>query len=486
MKKLVFIITCSIIFATGVAAESIFTIFNNRTFPEERNQVIHVDNLHSILEPSQMDGLKDFSDSVFDTVNTLLANKFELGNGFIDVTNQVHSGVKSALKETFTGYAEYQRRKATEEILNSNFYSHQIANQFLLGSSVVNTPDTAVGSVLNNIFSFFSNLFNLGPGFNNINSPNILSLINHINSQSRINDLYQLFQNLSRELLLTLGIFIIFLRLIHNDFNYSITEPLFAILLSFVGIGLIGPTLDALLILVLRLSAAINTIFANEWSSLQLENSWQGLANQIGYMPTIVLSIIDILSQFFTYFFIVGLILYIVIGKIISPFWALCFIDQQLRSNAINSIINWFKILLVLTLIPIVYLVINYIAVEFSNLGLYFLEIVLSIAAFLFLPFLSAVLLSRTGGVAHQALGGYQIMIDSLNAAYWGLRDSFDRLIDSNNNHVPSNDRIIAEEKIADLQYNSQLLAQQNYQIIDMINNAQENTVSFAHSISNR
>ena len=50
------------------------------------------------------------------------ANKIiGLADGIINVKYQVQDGVNNALKDTFTGFFEYQRRKTSEDILNSNF-----------------------------------------------------------------------------------------------------------------------------------------------------------------------------------------------------------------------------------------------------------------------------------------------------------------------------------------------------------------------------
>lgn len=59
------------------------------------------------------------------------ANKIlGMADGIINVKYQVQDGVNNALKDTFMGFFEYQRRKASEEILNGNIKSHLTCMHF--------------------------------------------------------------------------------------------------------------------------------------------------------------------------------------------------------------------------------------------------------------------------------------------------------------------------------------------------------------------
>lgn len=344
----------------------LFNYLETSKFPEERINAIELDNIESELDPEQTTVFSGID--LIGSANSIVSNKFELGTGVVDVTQQVRKGVKTALKETFTGFAEHQRRKMTEEFLNSNFYSHKLGNEFLLG--VIKAPN----SLIDNIFNWFQKDFS---------NPNLVELIRKIISQDQIQSLHETFKTISWKLLIVLSLLFTFKQIINNSLTKNF---LLRIIGAYCLIANIGMLIDVSLSLFSLISNFCSEQINLDLDSINLAQSWEKLANQIGYMPTMILSVIDILSQFLAYFFLIAIVIYIIICKILSPFAAVCLIDRDLSKLLISSSKFFLKLLIILVLIPLVYLIINYIGIEFSDLGLYFLEIVISISSFLVLP----------------------------------------------------------------------------------------------------
>ena len=118
--------------------------------------------------------------------------------------------------------------------------------------------------------------------------------------------------------------------------------------------------------------------------------------------------------------------LHIIIGIIISPIWSLTFVSESLRTNSYNSFTNWAKTVMVTALIPVIYLVIKLISQEFSAYGYDFLEIVISIAQYLYLPAIANIILAKNSGIVQPAFNGYQIIADSINNSYNGIKSSLE------------------------------------------------------------
>ena len=166
-------------------------------YPEDKNKKIEVNTVRSPLEytDNEIDQIKksieNFKSALPAGAEELFTevgfNKFSLGTGLINVTYQVRNGVKYALKDTLSGFPEYERRKATEEILNSNIRSHRITNKFLTGSSINNTnPNDNFASILSsNIFDW---IFHADDQIEK--SPNILVTAHKISKKELIKKLH--------------------------------------------------------------------------------------------------------------------------------------------------------------------------------------------------------------------------------------------------------------------------------------------------------
>ncbi len=407
-------------------------------YPEEKNKTIKIKKDISRLDSASQNRNQiesffdqyniDPSGDIMEQVTKFGFNKFSMGTGLVDVTFQVKNGVEYALKDTLGGYPEYQRRKITEEMLNANFRSHRLTNNFLIGTSNKHSNDSVLDFIVD-IFNIFTDPAN-GDILAKSQVPSLIQTIKVINHKPIILEIYHFFQNIAYALLGLITMLIVFQRLSRNEFHweYTISNPLINSLGAALVIALVGDLLDFIIRIISGINSAIISAIYDMFNSpysldyTDLAHSWQTLVNQIGYMPGLVLSIIDILAQFFVYFFIAGLVLSIVIGKILSPFWGLAIVSESLKSNSINSFILWSKSLLVVVLIPVCYLVIKFIIQEFANLNLYFLEISLSIASFLYLPTLFNIILAQGQGVFQPAFSGYQSIVDNINSSYQGLK----------------------------------------------------------------
>lgn len=433
--------------SSSINLDPLINVFNFK-YPEEKQKTIKIKKNISKLD-SASEGRKtvesmfdqynlDPTGDIMEQITKVGFNKFSMGTGLVDVTFQVKNGVEYALKDTLGGYPEYQRRKVTEEMLNSNFQSHKITNNFLIGASSQQKNNNAINIIID-IFNIFNPGSNISlPSKDQI--PSLLETIKIINNKSIIQEIYHFFQSIAYTLLGLMTMLIIFQRLSSSEFHwdYSIKSPILNSIGAAIVIYLVGDLLDFSIKVTSSINEALlSSVFSMLNSPYSLEYtdlaySWQTLVNQVGYLPGLLLSIIDILSQFFVYFFIAGLILSIVIGKLLSPLWGLAIVSDSLKSNSLNSFLLWSKNLLVIVLIPIAYLVIKLIIQEFTSLNLYFLEISLSIASFLYLPALFNIILANGNGSFQSAFSGYQSVIESINNSYQGLRRAFE--LSSHNN----------------------------------------------------
>lgn len=392
----------------GIDLQDPLGIFND--YHQDPIKYINIDKGKTLLEldnndKSDLGNLLDqykLGSTASDTIGQVLSNTFSMGNGRVDVTYQVKRGTELALKQVFSGYPEYQRLQMTEEILNANFRSHKVTDQFLLDVSK-----------------------------QELGKPSILKAIMKIAQKPNLNALHKFIKKIALALLSIITIFIIFKRLAANsDWDYSISAPLLNGLFTMLVINFVGPGLHLIinwvyalnnrLIILLEDSFDFTTVYS------KLAFNWEALIEQTGYLPGLILAIIDILAQFFLYFFLTGLVINIVIGIVLSPLWALALVSDSLKSNAVNSFITWLKTLISVVLISLIYFLIKLILREFDNLGLYFLEISLSITGFVYLPALSSVILGQGQGIFSPAFGGYRNIIDSINNSYESIRSAIE------------------------------------------------------------
>ncbi|MDD9898630.1 MAG: hypothetical protein OXU45_06485 [Candidatus Melainabacteria bacterium] len=356
-------------------------------------------DLKNLLDDYELASVSELGEQLGDIVN----NNFHLGTGRVDVTYQIKRGTELAMKQVLSGHSEYQRRKMVEEMLNANYRSHIVTDRFLLNVSR-----------------------------NSSGTPSILETIRKISKSKVIMRPHALFKNIALILVTLLTIFICFKRLgADSDWFYSISSPLFNGFWTIVMINLIGPGIDVIINLFYWMNHYLVWFLqANFWlgnNNLKLAYNWESLIEQSGYVTGLILSSVDILAQFFLYFFILALVLTVVIAKLLSPLWALALLSDSLRSNAINSFVNLLKTLVSIVLISLLYFLIRFLLREFDEMGLYFLQVSLSIAGFLYLPALSSLVLGTGQGIFSPVTGAYRNVIDSINNSYQSLRASIEQ-----------------------------------------------------------
>jgi hypothetical protein len=391
------------------------------SYPEEYKRTIKVKKEKSSLDsknifPSELEEIQNLVETPIDLINNNLFkeaiselgfNKFYLGSGLIDVTFQVKNGVSYALQETFNRYPEYQRRKICEEIINSNFQAHKLSANFLQGhkslSEKYSWKDVFFGfskSIFEGDFSDFQNSLEF-------NSGTFIDLLWRLSKNKKFKELgeffiliskFSVFLFLSLAILRRLGSFT-------NPEKYS--DLLLRALFVFLGLNLITPILN-LFILVFR---DINTMllhelnfgfFDSQGQEEALKNNWTQLANGIGYMPAMILSIIDTIAQFVSYLFFSSIILYLLVSKIISPFFFLGFGTYRFRVLSIIFFLNWIKTLGILSLMPLIYASLDLISSEFLDLSNPMLNISLSISSLMMPPIFGVLLFLNSNKIGSQ------------------------------------------------------------------------------------
>ncbi len=170
-----------------------------QSYPEEEHKKIDVYKEKSPLEYSSqetdyIESLVDLFDNslvgeVHEQVTNFGFNKFSMGTGAVDVTFQVKNGVKYALKDTFAGYPEYQRRKITEEILNSNLNSHISTEKFISGKQ----EDFDLFN-LGNLFGGFLSNFGDFSNYFNFDHSNLVLITRNLLEKRVSQDLFSFFQ----------------------------------------------------------------------------------------------------------------------------------------------------------------------------------------------------------------------------------------------------------------------------------------------------
>lgn len=375
-------------------------------YPEEKNKIIEIYTGESPLRLDSREnkllkkinknfGLENLSQIVAQSKD-LVVNKMVAGNGLIDITLQVKNGVYWALKDIFAGYLEYERRVATEEMINANLNAHYKTQEFLLGT--------------------YSHEF--------LNTNNLLNITAKISKTQSLKRISKLFVNISKAILIVLSMLYIF-KNFHKNSTYIFME----LILKIIGIYILISSMHFLINLLIEAALLIQKnlsilLIDFDFSLLNLNYSWQSLANEIGYLPAQILSILDILAQIFIFFYLGGLIFFVVSGSVLSPLWCLGLISESMKYSSYNSLIHWVKTLLILTLMPLAYFIIELIIKEFSNLNNDLLNVVISISSLIYLPSLTNIVFKNgPSGLLRSSVSGYESLIHTIQNFSNSLRE---------------------------------------------------------------
>ncbi|MFM7457123.1 MAG: hypothetical protein ACKO3R_00470 [bacterium] len=293
------------------------------------------------------------------------ANKIiGLADGIINVKYQVQDGVNNALKDTFTGFFEYQRRKTSEEILNSNLQAHIDCINFLNEDLTNSSTDTNLMIILEKIMKtpLAENTFSF--------LQKIILVLLILSSMFRILDI-AFFQSNSTQK--------------DNDEFKSLFSSLFLSIASllmlesiwgfiFNGFNLINNGFNSLL----NNETLGFSIFHNH-ETLLIE-SWTAILNNYGYFPGLILAFIDSISQFIFIISLLGSIILVIFAKVFSPIFLLN------NKNPFSIFTYCLKILLGISILPFGFNFLYKILSEFSfnNLS-YFIYICFSILSLLLL-----------------------------------------------------------------------------------------------------
>lgn len=406
-------------------------------YPEERNKEIKVYKGESPLDPKYQKSsaiapiqkeLDELDESLSELITGIGFNKFSLGTGAVDVTFQVRDGVRYALEDTFTGYAEFQRRKVLEEILNANASATKMTNEFLLISSGLKKPSTGL-SDFQDYIDIFDNFFAFADFSSFSGSPSggidLLETTKIIIDKEIIRSINNILSSMAAALCIVLFGATMLMRSGNLQGSSSLIEPLLqsikSILMIFCSYYILHSCFDAGYYISKTLSdhsAELSSLLNAE----TLNRSWERLANEVGYFPTLILSTANIAAEIFCYIYIAGLLLQIILGFLIAPLWALALSNDRLEGAGIASFLCWLKALLTLNFIPLIYLCFALINQELSNYELDILNISFSIASLLLLPMVSKLLMGESNGFAKSAFWGYELMLNNIDSAYRGLR----------------------------------------------------------------
>lgn len=295
------------------------------------------------------------------------ANKIiGLADGIINVKYQVQDGVNNALRDTFTGFFEYQRRKTSEEILNSNLQAHIDCINFLNEDLTNSSTDTNLMIILEKImrtplaestFSFLQKiilvLLILSSMFKILDIAFFKS-----NSKSTQKDNNE-FKSLFSSLFLSIALLLMLDKIWEFIFNgFSLINNGFNSLLNNEVLGF--------------------SIFHNH-ETLLIE-SWTAILNNYGYFPGLILAFIDSVSQFIFIISLLGSIILVIFAKVFSPIFLLN------NKNPFSIFTYSLKILLGVSILPFGFNFLYKILSEFSfnNLS-YFIYICFSILSLLLL-----------------------------------------------------------------------------------------------------
>ncbi len=425
---------------------SLMPVFTNafmQNYPEEKNKEIKIYKGESPLhdprpqrEKSDLEkSMEDLETGIQEVVTDIGFNKFSIGTGAIDVTFQVRDGVRYALEDTFTGYAEFQRRKVLEEMLNANAKANQQTTEFLMISTGLKEESFGLmifedlKDIFENYFAFpeYSN-YSAEPSWRNYRHHDLLQVSKNIIDKSIIKELNTISNAIAASILsLWLG-FNIMMRLSnsHAGFSHVISEPLMqkigSLIMIFASYHLLHLCFDACYFMNNSFHQFIsdNGLDTSNIINLSaLNQNWENFANQVGYFPAMVLSGINILAQIFVYIYIAGLLMQIILGFIISPLWAMASGIESLRASAISSFLRWLKALLLINFIPVIYMIFMLINNELNNLNLDILNISFAITALVLLPIVSNIILAEnSSGALRSVFWGYEQALTNIESGY--------------------------------------------------------------------
>jgi hypothetical protein len=297
------------------------------------------------------------------------ANKIiGLADGIINVKYQVQDGVNNALKDTFTGFFEYQRRKTSEEILNSNLQAHLDCINFLNEDLMNSSTDTNLMIILEkimktplaeNTFSFLRKIILLLLILSSMFK--ILDIAFFKSSPKTAHQETNEFKNLFSSLFLTISLLI----MLDSIWDFI-----------FKGFSLINNGFNSLL----NNESLSFSLFHNH-ETLLIE-SWTAILNDYGYFPGLILAFIDSISQFIFIISLLGSIILVIFAKVFSP----VFLLNNLDKNPFSIFSYSLRILLGISLLPFGFNFLYKILSEFSfnNLS-YFIYVCFSILSLLLL-----------------------------------------------------------------------------------------------------
>jgi hypothetical protein len=295
------------------------------------------------------------------------ANKIiGLADGIINVKYQVQDGVNNALKDTFTGFFEYQRRKTSEEILNSNLQAHIDCINFLNEDLTNSSTDTNLMIILEKIiktplaestFSFLQKIILILLILSSMVKILDIAFFKS-NAKSTQKDNNE-FKSLFSSLFLSIALLLMLDKIWEFIFNgFSLINNGFNSLLNNEVLGF--------------------SIFHNH-ETLLIE-SWTAILNNYGYFPGLILAFIDSVSQFIFIISLLGSSILVIFAKVFSPIFLLN------NKNPFSIFSYSLKILLGVSILPFGFNFLYKILSEFSfnNLS-YFIYICFSILSLLLL-----------------------------------------------------------------------------------------------------
>ena len=426
MKKLLLLITVAMTLSISVSAKKLDEIFmdydfSEKIFPESRFQEIKINNIDSPLEYDPQD--RKLASQLEAVVNpgyeegfrSLLSqsglfNTFSMGTGAVDVTFQVKNGVNYALKENFSGYLEFQRRKISEEIINANFNNHKVINNLLINSAL--SEDSSPNDFFDYIWSRFTPKKSIG----------FFGLITSLMSLDENNKIFKIIQYFCLGLLSLVIVSQIFLGFFeHGLVLGELVSKSVLRMIKFWLLILMIPFLLEILVLITNLLQSCFVFIISEINYQpdnyidKLKQNWSALANNTGYIPALVLSVADLIGQIYCLIFIGGIILRLTIGKIFSPLWALALAIDGLKNRAMSSLTEWMKALLFLASLPVFFLVFNQIFMELEIIDIPFMYISLDLAKFYLLPRFSELILGDNSGNNINVFHGYKQISSEIN-----------------------------------------------------------------------
>ncbi len=415
-------------------------------YPEERNKEIKVKKAESPLNQRNIErekaplekDIEELDEKFKEAVAAVGYNKFSLGTGMVDVTFQVRNGVRYALEDTFSGYAEFQRRQVLEEVLNANSRANATTTEFLLLSTGLKEESLGLFQfedyvdIFEDYFAFpDSSIFSASPIWRDSRGHDLLQVSKDIISKPLIKDINKAISGIAATILILLFGSKVIMRIgSHNAaFSHVIGEPLLKTIFS---LGLILGSyclLTSCFNAVYFINSGLHSYIADGGVNLaglidisSLNQSWENLANTVGYFPTLALSVASIIAQIFAYIYITGLLLQVIFGFIAAPLWAMASGIESIEAAGISSFLTWLKALLTLNFIPVIYLCFSLINSELNDLNIDMLNISFSIAALLLLPMVSKLLIGEGGPVMRSAFYGYELLLGNIESAYGQIR----------------------------------------------------------------